>query len=63
MAKLNDQEREMFVGALNVGVELSQSEHEQHNHLGTIIAGLCAIINKYVDIDDPGVPIRQTKAS
>lgn len=52
-SRLNDTEREMFVGALNVAVELRDAEHEQHQNLGSIIAGLCAIINKYVDLDDP----------
>lgn len=51
--KLNDTEREMLVGALNVGVQLSEAEHEQHRNLGSIVLGLCAIINKHVQIDDP----------
>lgn len=61
MPKLNDQEREMFVGALNVAVELRDSEHEQHQALGTIIAGLCAIINKYTEVDDPKAQIVNKK--
>jgi hypothetical protein len=50
--QLNSTEQEMFVGALNVAVELRDAEHEQHRNLGSIIAGLCAIINKYVEIND-----------
>jgi hypothetical protein len=49
--QLNSTEQEMFVGALNVAVELRGAEHEQHRNLGSIIVGLCAIINKYIEIN------------
>ena len=55
--KLNNVEREMFVGALNVAIELRDAEHEQHRNLGAIVAGLCAIINKVAQVDDPRRPI------
>lgn len=62
MPKLTDQEREMFVGALNAAVELRDAEHEQHQALGSIIAGLCAIINKYTEVDDPSARlVRKTR--
>ncbi len=51
--KLNDIEREMFAGALNIAVELTAAKHEQHRHLGSIVMGLCAIINKHVQVNDP----------
>lgn len=43
---LSQTEQELFDGALDVGVQLAMSEHEQHKALGQIIAGLCAIIYK-----------------
>lgn len=55
--KLNDTEREMFVGALNVAVQLAMNPSPSGKDLGKIIAGLCAIINKVAQIDDPTEPI------
>ena len=59
MSTIDDLWREVqsLADRLRKAREKLTAEHEQHQALGSIIAGLCAIINKYTEVNDPSAKI------